>query len=86
MEAKGISMMNKMFLTQKRSITLENCKDYIQEFFPDDKKWFYDLCMTTDEEGNLTPFVDIKKKFYEKYFPNEETLTKRQKLFADWNV
>lgn len=86
------AMVNRRFLLDKKNIKLEDCKEYIQEVHPQDKKWFYDLCCKPveitkadgEKESVLTQWVDIKKKFYDKYFPEESTLTKREKLFADW--
>lgn len=77
------------FLLKKKNVTMEDCKLYIQEFHPEDKEWFYDLCCNTheNEKGKkaLLPFLTIKSEFYKKYFAEEDKLSKRLKLFADWS-
>ena len=55
----------------------------------DDKK---QPVMVKDEDGNevakkeVRPFLIIKKEFYKRYFPASGELSKRMKLFADWDV
>lgn len=75
------NLLEKKFLLEKKTITLEDCILYVGEYHPEDKKWFKDLCMTP-VEGNVPSFMAIKKDFYTKYFPQEETLSHRQKLFS----
>ena len=90
----GRKILERKFLFEKKSVKLEDCKEYIEAFHPEDKEWFYKLCCKpqplekngepTDEKG-LLPFLTIKSKFYEKYFPQETALSTRMKLFRDWN-
>lgn len=86
-EKKPKTVVERKFLLEKKGITLEDCKAYIQEFYPGDKQWFYDLCMTPNNEtGHLVSFLHIKKEFYKKYFPKAKEMSSRAKLFADWGV
>lgn len=93
--ADGKKLIERKFLLEKKSIKLEDCKLYVEEYHPEDKKWFYDLCckeypvMKDNQptgETALLSFLSIKSKFYEKYFPQEGTLSARMKLFADWDI
>ena len=90
MDKQGLNLARKKFLTDKKRITLEDCRDYVAEFYEEDKVWFYNLCMDeiTDVNGTkrLRHFPEIKKQFYERYFKEEDTLTKRQLLFVDWDL
>lgn len=91
----GRRILERKFLFEKKSVKLEDCKEYIEAVYPGDKEWFYKLCCEpqplekngepTGEEG-LLPFLTIKSKFYEKYFPQETALSTRMKLFRDWNI
>lgn len=93
---KGKKFAERKFLLEKRTVKLEDFKAYIEEYHPEDKAWFYKLCcneqplkdkdgIETGENG-LLPFLAIKKAFYEKYFPEEDTLSKRMKIFSDWEI
>lgn len=92
--ADGKKLIERKFLLEKKSIKLEDCKLYVEEYHPEDKKWFYDLCVTEqplkkdapDGEKGILSFLAIKSRFYEKYFPQEDALTQRMKLFADWDI
>ena len=94
--AEKNTLLAKKFLQNKKSITLEDCMMYVEEYKPEDKKWFYHLCIdevpVKDKDGNETgenavrPFLTIKKAFYDKYFPASGELSKRMKLFADWGI
>lgn len=87
-----IKLVERKFLLEKKKITLEECKLFIQEYHPEDKAWFYDLCLNPQpvEEGSekkeILGFAKIKKAFYERYFPQEDTMSHRMKLFADWDI
>ena len=91
----GRRILERKFLLEKKSVKLEDCKEYIEECHPEDKAWFYALCCEeqplekngeqTGEKG-LLPFLTIKIKFYERYFPQETALSTRMKLFRDWNI
>ena len=93
-EAKGI--VERKFLLDRKNIVLEDMKAYIEEFQPNDKQWFFDLCVGLVDEldkekkptGKKVPrsFLSIKKAFYDKYFPNTNTISKRVKLFSDWGL
>lgn len=82
--------LKNQFIQKKKEITLEDCVKYIEIFAPDDKQWFYDLCCRTQTEadGSSVPkkWVDIKKDFYNKYFPKSTELSKRQKVMAHWGL
>lgn len=100
------TLLAKKFLLDKKGITLEDCMMYVETYKPEDKSWFYHLCVdevpVKDKEGNeikvkdkdgnevvktdVRPFLVIKKEFYEKYFPASGELSKRMKMFADWDV
>lgn len=92
--ADGKKLVERKFLLEKKSITLEDCKLYIEEFYPNDKKWFYELCINEqplkeedpNSEKGILSFLAIKSRFYKKYFKQEDTLTQRMKLFADWDI
>ena len=85
-EKKPKTVVERKFLLEKKGITLEDCKAYVEEFYPDDKQWFYDLCMKRNETGRLVSFLYIKKNFYTRYFPKAEEMSARAKLFADWGL
>lgn len=87
------ALTKSFFLTKKKSITLEDMKMYVEQNNPDDKQWFYDLCMkekTFEKNGKkekrLSTHLEIKKAFYDRYFAESNVLSKRQKLFADWHM
>ena len=92
--AETKSLLEKKFLLEKKSIKMEDCIMFIEQFHADDKSWFYHLCTdeveTTDKNGNTSkgvrPWLSVKKAFYEKYFPSTGELSRRMKLFADWNI
>ena len=74
-------------LHDRKSVTMEDCKRYIEEYKPDDRQWFYDLCMKPDKATKkLIPWLKIKQKFYQKYFPSPTALSRRMELFAGWNM
>lgn len=84
-EKKPKTVVERKFLLEKKSITLADCKAYVEEYHPEDKKWFYDLCMTQNPDTeHLISYLKIKQKFYEKYFKKAEEMSARAKLFADW--
>ena len=95
-EKEKNTLLAKKFLLDRKSIKLEDCMMYVEEYKPADKNWFYHLCMdevpVKDKDGNETgekavlPFLTIKKAFYDKYFPASGELSKRMKLFADWGI
>lgn len=84
--------LTKKFLLDKRAIKMEDCILYIEQLHPEDKGWFYHLCVDevelTDKHGNKTvgvrPWLTIKTEFYKKYFPATAELTRRMKLLSDW--
>lgn len=93
--ADGKKLIERKFLLEKKNIKLEDMKLYIEEYAKDEMKWFYDICVNeqplekdgkeTGEKGVL-PFLTIKKKFYDKFFPQDDERSKRMKLFSDWNI
>lgn len=92
--ADGKKLIERKFLIEKKAIKLEDMKLYVEEYHPEDKKWFYNLCLTEqplkEEEPNgekgILPFLSIKSRFYKKYFPQEDALSARMKIFADWDI
>lgn len=79
------TVVQRKFLLEKKSITLADCKAYVEEFHPKDKKWFYDICMAVNPDTErLVSFLKIKQKFYDRYFKKAEEMSARAKLFADW--
>lgn len=74
------------FIDDKKHINLADCRDYIEEFHPDDMPWFYCLCTEPDKDGNLLPFLKIKQVFYNKYFPDLKALSARLRTLADWRI
>ena len=91
-----IKLVERKFLLEKKSIKLEDCKLFIEEYHPEKKKWFYELCCkpqpVKDKDGKetgeeaLLPFLAIKSAFYKEFFPQEDALTQRMKLFSDWDI
>ena len=87
-------LLARKFLIDKKSIKMEDCIMYIEQFKPDDKTWFYNLCTKEQEwkdktgtvQTGLLPWVEIKKKFYDKYFPATGELSRRMKLFTGWEI
>lgn len=92
--ADGKKLIERKFLIEKKAIKLEDMKLYVEEYHPKDMKWFYNLCLTEqpikEEEPNgekgILSFLAIKSRFYKKYFPQEDALTQRMKLFSDWDI
>ncbi len=88
--ADNNGLLARKFLVDKKSIKMEDCIMYIEQFKPEDKSWFFHL--STDEveqqDGKkaVRPWVEIKKEFYNKYFPASGELSKRMKLFAGWDI
>ena len=74
------------FIDDKKHINLADCRDFIEEFYPDDMPWFYCLCTEPDKDGNLLPFLKIKQAFYNKYFPDLKALSARLRTLADWRI
>lgn len=89
MADNNIKFHERKFLLEKKKVTLEDCKLYIETYHPEKKYWFMDLCLNPHlnektQKEELMRWVDIKKKFYEEFFPMEDTMTYRTKLFSDW--
>lgn len=92
--ADGKKLIERKFLIEKKAIKLEDMKLYVEEYHPQDMKWFYNLCLTEqpikeDEpngEKGILSFLAIKSRFYKQYFPQEDALTQRMKLFSDWDI
>lgn len=92
--ADGKKLIERKFLIEKKAIKLEDMKLYVEEYHPQDMKWFYNLCLTEqpikeDEpngEKGILSFLAIKSRFYKKYFQQEDALTQRMKLFSDWDI
>lgn len=77
------------FLKNKKDKGIEDFKTFINEFFPKDRKWFAELCLTTitTKSGRVKTISDseIKKQFYERYFSKDnKDLSKRVSLLGDW--
>ena len=85
-------LLKKKFLLNKRAIKLEDCIVFIEQLYPEDKNWFFHLCTDevelTDKHGNkskgVRPWMTIKQEFYNRYFPSTAELSRRMKLFSDW--
>lgn len=93
--ADGKKIVERKFLLEKKNIKMEDMKLYIEEYAPAEKKWFYELCVKPAPvmkdgqptgETALRSFLSIKSEFYKKFFPQEDTLSQRMKLFADWDI
>lgn len=88
------SMLSKKFMLSKRSITMEDCMVYIEQYKPDDKTWFYHLCVDeveqTDKNGKTFTGVRqwgaVKSEFYKRYFPASAELSRRMKLLSSWDI
>ena len=86
------------FSKNKQSITLEDCKVFINRFFPEDKTWFKDMATEiipyTDRDGKavkkIIPWMTVKKNFldrYEKHLSEDKYLkaiNERKDAFKDW--
>lgn len=76
------------FVKNKKEKGLKDFKEFIREFYPKDKEWFVNLCLSTtikDDETKVITDREIKKQFYEKYFSkNSGKISARAELLGDW--
>lgn len=88
-------LMEQKFRTQRKNTTLEDFKLYIEKFFPQDKPWFYKLCIEVvdiKKDGKPTGVrgvrnhAQIRKYFYDRYFKDNGERTKRMRDLASWGI
>ena len=88
------SVLLKKFMVNKRSVNLEDCMMLVEQFHPEDKSWFYHLCVDeveqTDKNGKTYTGVRqwgaVKSEVYKRYFPGSAELSRRMKMFSSWNI
>lgn len=85
-------LMEKKFRDQKKLITFEDCKEYIETFHPEDKGWFFKIATELIDDPKdsskkiVRPFFAVKKEVYERYFKDNGERARRLAMLASWEI